>query len=82
MTSKQTGRRPKVATDLLSCFGEDGNEFLSRNVAINDTWMTSLEPEFKSQAAEWDTHDSPRPANVRRILAKFKMLMTFAYDTH
>ena len=41
LSSEQADHRLKVATDLFSRFRENGNEFLSRTVAIDKTWMRS-----------------------------------------
>lgn len=46
---------------------EDGFEFPSRIVAINENIDEVFkEPEFKSGAAKWHTHDSLKPAIFRR----------------
>ena len=37
---------------------------------------------LKSQASEWHTPNSPRPAKFRRTQGKIKMLMIFAHDIH
>ena len=66
LTSDQAERRLEVATHLLSRFDSEGQDFLSRIVAIDETWMRSYEPELKRQSAEWHTPSSPRPAKYRR----------------
>ena len=38
LTSDQIERRLKIATDLLSRYTEEGNDFLSRIVAIDELW--------------------------------------------
>ncbi len=80
LTSAKIERRRNVATDLLSRFEEEGNDFISKIVAIDETWIRSYEPEMKTQSAEWHTPNSPRPVNFRRGPGKLKMLMIFAYD--
>ena len=81
-TCDEIERRLEIATDLLSRFTDEGNEFLSRIVAVDETWVRSYEPELKSQASEWHAPNSPRPAKFRRTQGKIKMLMIFAYDIH
>ena len=82
LTSDQAERRLEVATHLLSRFDSEGQDFLSRIVAIDETWVSSYEPELKRQSAEWHTPSSTRPAKYRRTQSKLKMLMIFAYDRH
>ena len=82
LTSNQIERRLEIATDLLSRFTEEGNDFLSRIVTIDKTWVRSYEPELKSQASEWHTPNSRRPAKFRRTEGKIKMLMIYAYNIH
>ena len=82
LTSNQAERRLEVTTHLLSRFDSEGQDFLSRIVAIDETGVRSYEPELKRQSAEWYTPSSPRPAKYRRTQSKFKMLMIFAYDRH
>ena len=82
LTSDQIERRLEIATDQLSRFTEETNDFLSRIVANDEPWVRSFEPELKSQASEWHTPNSLRPAKVRRTQGKIKMLMIFAYDIH
>ena len=82
LTSDLIERRLKIATDLLSRFTEEGNDFLSRIVAIDENLVRYYEPELKSQASEWHTSNSPRPAKFRRTQWKIKMLMIFADDIY
>jgi hypothetical protein len=48
-------RRFNIATNHLSRFSKEGRDFLSRIVAIDETWVRSYEPELKRQSAEWHT---------------------------
>ena len=82
LTSDQAERHLEVATHHLSWFDLEGQDFLSRIVAIDKTWVRLYEPELKRQSAEWHTPSSPRPAKYRRTQSKLKMLMVFAYDRH
>ena len=66
LTSDQVECRLEVATHLLSRFGLEGQDFLSRIVAIDEMWVRSYEPELKRQSAVWHTPVSPRPAKYRR----------------
>ena len=82
LTLDQIERRLVIGTDLLSPFTEEVYDFLSRIVAIPETWVKSYEPELKSQTSEWHTLNSPRPAKFRHTQGKIKMLMIFTYYIH
>lgn len=81
LTSVQIQRRVEVAEQLLARYEIEGETFLNRVVAIDETWIRSYEPELKRQSAEWHTPASPRPAKFRRKQGHLKMMMIFAYDT-
>ena len=70
LTSDQAECCLEVATHLLSWFDSEGQDFLSRIVAIDETWVRSYEPELKRQSAEWHTPSSPRLAKYRRTQSK------------
>jgi histone-lysine N-methyltransferase SETMAR len=72
--------RLNSAKELLTRYEKEGESFLNRIVAIDETWMRSYEPELKSQSAQWHTPSSPRPAKFRRKQGGIKMLAIFAYD--
>jgi histone-lysine N-methyltransferase SETMAR len=59
LTSEQAERRLNIATNHLSRFSKEGRNFLSRIVAIDETWVRSYDPELKRQSAEWHTPNSP-----------------------
>lgn len=49
-------------------------QYLNRIVAIDETWLRSYEPEFKSQSSEWHTSGSPKTAKLRRKQGNLKQL--------
>ena len=53
LTPDQVQHRLTVATNLLSRFETEENNFISRIVAIDETLVRSYEPEMKRQATEW-----------------------------
>lgn len=80
LTKEQKEARTAVAENLLGRYKTEGETFLNRIVAIDETWIRSYEPELKRQSSEWHTPDSPRPIKFRRTQAQLKMMMIFAYD--
>jgi len=63
LTAEQKQKRLEIATLLKQKFNVDGQTFLYRNVAIDETWVRDFEPELKSQPNEWRSSTSPRPKN-------------------
>jgi len=46
---------------ILDFFRRDPNDFLSRLVTLDKTWLYHYEPETKQQSIEWGHRGSPRP---------------------
>jgi len=46
---------------LLKFFRRDPNDFLSRMVTMDETWLYHYDPETKQQLMEWRHSGSPRP---------------------
>ena len=80
LSDAQKADRMDIATTLLNRYEMEGENFLSRIVAIDETWIRSYEPERKQQSSEWHTPASPRPIKFRRKQGNLKMMMIFAYD--
>lgn len=80
LTRAQMTDRVETAKTHLNRLENDGDQFLNRIVAIDETWLRSYEPELKSQSSEWHSPSSPRPAKFRRTQGNLKQLAIVAYD--
>jgi hypothetical protein len=80
LSEEQKFRRLEIAQQLLHRFLEEGNEFLQKVVAIDETWIRDFEPELKSQSIEWRGKISPRPKTFKRAQSNVKQIMIFDYD--
>ena len=80
LTVEQKQKRLDIATLLKQRCDVEGQDFLHRIIAIDETWIRDFEPEMKSQSNEWRGHSSPRPKKFRRCQSKVKQMMIFAYD--
>ena len=76
---EQKCRRVEIAQQLLHRFREEGNEFLQKVVAIDETWIRDFKPELKSHSSEWRGKGSPRPKKFKRAQSNVKQII-FAYD--
>jgi len=80
LTADQKQKHLETATLLKQRFNIEGQAFLYRIVAIDETWIKDFEPELKSQSNDWRIPTSPRPKKFRRGQSKVKQMMLFAYD--
>ena len=56
-------RRCRSSEQLLEFFRSDPNDFLSRLVAMDETWLYHYDPETNQQSMEWRHSGSLRPKN-------------------
>ena len=60
---------------LLEFFRRDPNDFLSRLVSMDDTWLYQYDPDTNQQWMDWRHSGSPRPApqnsESKNVLEKF-----------
>jgi len=58
---------------LLEFFLRDPNDFLSRLVTMDETWLYHYDPETKQQSLEWRHSGSPHPKKfqVQKSAGKF-----------
>ena len=79
LTEDKKLSRYRIAVQLRRRYHKEGDSFIQRIVAIDETWIRSYEPELKRQSSEWRHPDSPRPQKFRREQSKVKQMMIFAY---
>ena len=65
LNADQKRQRCKSSEQILEFFPCDPNDFLSRLVTINETWLYHYDPETKQQSMEWRHSGSPRPKLFR-----------------
>ncbi|KAJ4444105.1 hypothetical protein ANN_05894 [Periplaneta americana] len=65
---------------LLHRYQREGDDFLGRIVAMDETWTRSYEPNLKRQSNEWKHPGSPRPKKVRPTQSAVKEMFIVAYD--
>jgi len=80
LSEEQKAARKRVAEELLQRYEAEGELFLNRIVAIDETLIRDFEPQLKSQSSQWKHATSPRPKKCRRQQSKIKLMMIMAYD--
>ncbi|XKL65139.1 hypothetical protein PGB90_005225 [Kerria lacca] len=71
----QKEKRVSVARTLLDRYTREGERFLRRIVAIDETWILDYEPESKQQSTKWRATTSSRPTKFRRQQTRVKQLV-------
>jgi hypothetical protein len=65
---------------ILEFFRRDPNDFLSRLVTMDETWLYHYEPKTKQQSMEWRHSVSPRPKKFRVQKSAGKFLASIFLD--
>jgi len=73
LIADQKLQRCHSSEQLLEFFRCDPNDFLSRLVTMDETWLYHYDPETKQQSMEWRHSGSPAPKNseCKNPLEKF-----------
>jgi len=65
---------------LSEFFRRDPNDFLSRLVTMDETWVYHYDPETKQQSVVWRHSGSPRPQKIRVQKSAAKVLSSIFWD--
>jgi len=73
LNADQKRQRCQSSEQLLEFFRRDPNDFLSRLVTMDETWLYHYDPETKQRSMEWRHSGSFRPkyAEYKKPLEKF-----------
>jgi len=73
LNADQKRQRCQGSEQILEFFRRDQNDFLSRLVTMDETWLYLFDPETKQQSMEWRHSGSPRPKifRVQKFAEKF-----------
>ena len=72
--------RCSVAQAFLHRYQREGDDFIERIVAMDETRARSYEPNMKHQSNEWKHLGSPRPKKVRPTVCAVNVMFIVAYD--
>jgi len=76
----QKRQRRQSSEQILEFFRCDSNDFLSRLVTMDETWLYHYDPETKQQSMEWRHSDSRRPKKFRVQKSSGKFLASIFWD--
>ena len=72
--------RCQSSEQVLEFFRRDPNDFLSRLVTMDETWLYHYDPQTKQQSVEWRQSGSPRPKKFRAQKSDGKVLASIFWD--
>lgn len=73
-------RRVAASRKFLRRYDREGDEFLSRIVTTDETWLFMYDPETKEQSKQWKTPSSPPPKKARVTKSAGKQMYIFFAD--
>ena len=77
----QKQARVKAAQCFLQRFHKEGQQFLDRIVTVDETWVSTFDPETKQSSSMWKTPSSPSPQKARVCRSHKKQMFIVFYDT-
>jgi len=80
LNSDQKSQRCQSSEQLREFFLRDPNDFLSRMVTMDETWLYNYDPETKQQSVEGRHSGSPRPKKFRVQKSAGKVLASIFWD--
>jgi len=73
LNADQERKRCQLSEQLLEFFRRDPNDFLSRFVTMDETWLYHYDPETKQQWMEWRHSGSSRPKKIPSAKIRWKI---------
>ena len=80
LSDKQMATRASVCSALLKRFRSKEDDFLSRLMTVDETWVHYYEPENKAQSRHWVGPGSPRPKKLKTQPSVGKVMATVFWD--
>ena len=80
LTDEHIVKRQGSALQFLSRYEEEGDNFLSRIVTGDETWVSHVTPESKQQSIEWRHTTSPSTKKSKQTLTTRKIMCTVFWD--
>ena len=82
LSDEQMATRASVCSAFLKRFRSKEDDFLSRLVTVDETWVHYYEPENKAQSRQRVGPRSPRPKHFKRQASAGKVMATVFWDAH
>ena len=73
-------QRVEASRELLELYDTNRDEFMTRLLTGDETWIHHWDPELKQESMQWKHHDSPPPKKFRTRLSAGKIMATIFWD--
>jgi len=80
LTEEHKLKRHASALDFLTRYSEEGDNFLSRLVTWDETWVAHATPESKQQFMEWKHTSSQTKTKFKQTTSTRKIMCTVFWD--
>ena len=80
LSDEQMASRASVCSTLLKWFRSKEDDFHSRLVTVDETWVHYYESENKAQSRQWVGPGSPRPKKFKTQPSAGKVMATVFWD--
>jgi histone-lysine N-methyltransferase SETMAR len=80
LTDVHKAERKRISSELLQQYEQPGDNFLSRIITGDESWVHYYEPETKRQSMEWRHDTSPRPKKFKTQASAGKVMVTVFWD--
>jgi len=80
LSDAEKPNRVDVSTSLLRLFIENPDNFISRFLIVDETWLYSFDPESKMQSMAWKHVSSPPPRKFPVVATPHKVMATVFWD--
>lgn len=80
LSSEHKEKRMAAATQFLQNFRKKGMRYLNKIVTVDETWVSTFDPETKQMSSVWKTPASPSPQKARVVRSAKKQMFIVFYD--
>ena len=80
LTKEHKLKQQASALDFLTQYSEEGDNFLSHVVTVDETWVSHATPESKQQSMEWRHTSSPTKMKFKQTTSTWKIMCTVFWD--
>ena len=78
----QKAQRVESCWRFVQPFEQEGEDFLSRIVTADETWISLFEPESKEQSTLWKTPGYPLPKKFKVSRSRKKQMFIMFFDIY
>jgi len=81
LTDVQKADHAETSTSLLTRINENPDNFISRFVTVDETWLHHFDPKSKAQSMAWEHVTYPPPRQFHVFASACKVMATIFWDS-